>query len=75
MTAPTAMRPFDTEGKLMRTVQRLIREDPRSLPEIYRDTRVPLSWLNGFVAGAYRNPSVNRLEYLYEQLTGKELPL
>ena len=68
-------QPFDNPGKLMSRVLELLEKDPRTNPEIFRDTRIPLNWLNGLTRGDFRNPSVNRLEYLYEQLSGKELEL
>jgi len=75
MSRPIRKYPFDNPGKLMQEVQRLIKEDPRSNPELFRDTGIPFNWLNSFVAGKYKNPSVNRMEYLYETLSGKELDL
>jgi len=67
--------PFDSPRKLMTKVQQLLGEDPRSNPEIFRDTGVPLNWLNSFTSNKFKNPSVNRMEYLYEQLSGKDLIL
>lgn len=66
---------FDKPAKLMVTVQNLIKDDPRSLPELYRDCGVPFYWLKKFIDGGYQNPSVNRVEYLYTFLSGKELDL
>lgn len=45
----------------------------RNLSELCADTRVPYTWLQKFRNGDYRNPSVNRVQYLFEFLSGKKL--
>lgn len=73
MTGTKRSQPFDEPAKLMLKVKELLKEDPRTLPEIYRDSGIPFYWLRKFVDGVYKNPSVNRVEYLYEFLSGKTL--
>ena len=44
-----------------------------SLEELYEKTRLPISWLRKFLAGAIKGPSVHRVEKIIVKLTGKEL--
>jgi len=64
---------FDQPASLMETTIRLIKEDPRSLLELYRDTGVPYHWLQHFVSRKFVNPGVNRIQFLYEVLSGQKL--
>lgn len=64
---------YDRPGKLMTKVQELLKNDERTLPEIFRATGIPFYWLKSFSSGKYANPSVNRVETLYRYLTGKDL--
>lgn len=57
----------------MRATLQLLKADSRSLPEIFRDTGIPFYWLRTFQAGSMKNPSVNRVQHLYECLTGTSL--
>lgn len=66
---------YDRPLSLMKTVQKLLKDDPRSIPEIYRESGIPFYWLRKFADNEYKNPSVNRIEFLYTFLTGKELQL
>lgn len=62
---------YDTQLSLMTRTHTLVRD--RDLLAIHRQTNIPYHWLCRFSAGKIRNPSVNRIQYLYEQLTGKNL--
>lgn len=62
---------FDQPRSLMTKTIELLRE--RDLFEIYAETKISFYWLRKFVVGTYKNPSVNRVQYLYEHLTGKPL--
>lgn len=73
MSEDSTQPAFDEPGKLMKKVQDLLKNDPRSIPEIYKQSGIPFYWLRKFADGAYQNPSVNRIERLYEFLTGKSL--
>lgn len=65
--------PFDQPNTLMERTIALILNDGRTLPELYRDTGVPFYWIKNFVKRKFANPSVNRVQYLYEQLSGTKL--
>jgi hypothetical protein len=58
--------PFDQPGRLMEETRRLLMG--RDLLKIYTETGIPYYWLRSFVSGKYQNPSVNRVQYLYEHL-------
>lgn len=66
---------FDQPNRLLIKTQELLKEDDRDIPTIFAESRIPLYWLQRFAAGQYQNPSVNRVQYLYEFLSGKELDL
>lgn len=68
-------RSFDAPGSLMERTRSLLTSDARSLPQIFVDTGVPFYWLRNFATGKLRNPSVNRVQYLYEQLSGQKLDI
>lgn len=70
---PPVPERYNNPGKLMRRVHELLKQDPRSLPDIYRESGIPFYWLKKFNDGEYQNPSVNRVEYLYTFLTGRDL--
>jgi len=63
--------PFDQPRSLMVKTIRLL--EGRDLLQVYEETRLPYYWLRKFAAGAYKNPSVNRVQFLFEHLTGKTL--
>lgn len=47
----------------------------KPLPLIYKETDLPFYWLRKLYDGKIENPSVNRIQRLYEYLTGKPLEL
>lgn len=55
----------------------LVRALPReiSLTELARDCGLPLAWLTAFARGEIDDPSVNRIQCLYEHLTDSTLEL
>jgi len=63
----------DKPGALMGKVQAMLEADERPLLQIFEDTKIPYYWLRTFASGGYKNPSVNRIETLYEYLAGKNL--
>ncbi len=63
----------DEPGALMAKVQALLKADERPLLKVFEDTKIPYYWLRTFASGGYKNPSVNRIEKLYEYLAGKHL--
>lgn len=44
-----------------------------TLPAISAETKIPLAWLKLFAANGIKDPSVNRVQALYEYLTGRKL--
>ena len=63
--------PYDQPSSLMLSTIELLKG--RDLLEVYAETKIPFYWLRKFVAGCYKNPSVNRVQYLYEHLSGTRL--
>lgn len=62
---------FDQPGSLMtRTIELLKQKD---LLQIYSETKISFYWLRKFVGGEFKNPSVNRVQYLYEHLTNTRI--
>jgi len=55
-----------------RTLQLL---EGRSLEVVVRETHLPFYWLQSILAGKVRNPSVNRIQHLYEYLSNSRLEL
>lgn len=53
----------------------LLIKDTRALTTIANDSGLPYHWLHSFRYQKVSNPSVNRVQKLYEHLTGKQLPL
>lgn len=60
---------------LMETTRRLIRQDGRTYLQLYEATGISPYWIERFTNGAFKNPSVNRVQQLYEALTGKPLEI
>lgn len=69
------MSDIDAPGTLMRATIQLLKEDERTLPELAHQTGMPFYWLRLFASGKIPNPSVNRLQHLYEALTEVALPV
>jgi hypothetical protein len=65
--------PFDMPSSLMLETIRLLKNTNKKLFTISLDTRIPFHWLNKFRDGVYINPSVNRVQYLYEYLTNTKI--
>ena len=64
------------QGKspLLMTVTRdLLHNDVRTQQEIHKGTGIPFHWIQQFSFGKFKNPSVNRVQSLYEFLSGKSL--
>jgi len=51
----------------------LLRESRESTFEVATGTGLTYSWIVAFAAGRMDNPSVNKVQRLYEYLTGKPL--
>lgn len=73
--APTPSEPFDQPGSLIKATLNLVQKDGRNPVQLYRDTGLPFHWLTKFIHGDIDAPSVNRVQYLYEKLSGKKITL
>ena len=62
----------DMPGTLFNVVRELVKAEP-SLRELAEDVDIPYFWLIKFAKGEMNNPSVNRIQSLYEHLTGHNL--
>jgi len=67
----TRNEPYDQPGALMLKTIELIRE--HGVLEVHIKTTVPFFWLSKFIGMEFKNPSVNRIQYIYETLTNKTL--
>lgn len=63
------------EQTLLTRTRELLRTTDHSHLDIYRATGLTPFWLTGVSTGKVRNPSVNRIQQLYEFLSGKKLGL
>lgn len=59
----------------MEKARELLSEKEADWMEVYRDTGIPFYWLRKFKRGVFKNPSVNRVQFLYEHLSGRKLAL
>lgn len=65
----------DQPGTLVTRTRELLLQDERDLLTIHKETGVPFYWLRKFTQknNTINNPSANRIQYLYEHLTGAPL--
>ena len=61
------------KGSLHRKTLDLLKQSGIPLLEIYKETNLPYYWLKKFRSGEIKEPSVNRVQRLYEFLAGREL--
>ncbi len=61
---------YDEPQSLYMTTRQLLKDDRRSLRMVGQSTFIPYYWLKKFSAGEILSPGVNRVQYLYEFLTG-----
>lgn len=64
---------YDEPGKLHYEIMRLVNADKRPLVILAGELCIPAVWLKRFSIGEVKNPGVNRMEYIYEKLSGKSL--
>ena len=62
---------FERPRTLMIETARLLKG--RDLMDIQKATGISFYWLRKFAVGEFKNPSVNRVQCLYEHLSGKPL--
>lgn len=71
--------PSDRVGKILTQTLKLlddqIAQDPAKLLQIAWEAQVPLPWLKAVVDRRTVNPGVNRIEHLYEYLTGQSITI
>ena len=67
--------PVHPPGTLMTKTRELLNSGKYSIGDIYVATRIPWTWLEFFAKGKFKDPSVNRIQILYEFLSGHPLPL
>lgn len=60
-------------GTLFQETLDLLREDPRTMSEIAEQTGFNYDWLLKFYYSRIPDPSVNRVQELYEKLSGKKI--
>lgn len=58
---------------LLARTRKLLRESDQSHLQIYKATGLTPFWLSSIATGKVADPSVNRIQALYEFLSGKEL--
>ena len=65
----------DKPRTLHKLTLELYKNRPRTttIPDIAKKTKLPIRWLTDFQHA--KRPSVNRVQILYEYLTGDKLPL
>lgn len=66
---------YDSPGSLIQKTLKLLERDERSLLDIAQATGLPFYWLRKLKGGKIDNPSVNRIQYLYEKLSARKLAL
>ena len=71
-TKPT-LPPCDRPGSLFKNTLALLKKDSRSRETIARATDMPLSWLLQLENGRIKKPGVNRIQFLFEFLSGQKL--
>jgi hypothetical protein len=64
---------YDKPQSLYLETRRLMKADKRTTRMISQLTGMPFYWLKKFRAGEIDNPSVNRMQHLYEFISKKEL--
>ena len=63
--------PFDQPNTLMVETTKLLKT--ANLIKVSYETGIPFYWLRKFKEGAYLNPSVNRVQNLFEHLSNTKL--
>lgn len=58
---------------LMTKTRSLLESDPRSLLDLHKESGLSYYWLRKFKSNVLEDPSVNKVQALYEFLTGNDL--
>lgn len=64
---------FDQPSPLLLKVKQLLKDDPRTLFKISKESGMPYAWMYSFTHNSGVSISVNRAQYLYEYLTQTKL--
>lgn len=70
---PRSNGKHEESGTLLRRTYELLDAAEITLPELYAQTGVPFYWLRKFRNREVKYPSVNRVQRLYEHLSGRKL--
>lgn len=62
-----------SQNNLCERTLTLLRKNKTPLPDLAQQAGLPYYWLKSFKSGTINDPSVNRVQQLYEHLTGKKL--
>lgn len=60
-------------GSLLKITRKLLNKRKRTFRSLSRETGLGYFWLIQVAAGNVGDPGVNRIQFLYEHLTGKKL--
>lgn len=71
--SPMKSSTFDQPGSLLQITVQLIKKDGRKPAQLCRETGINPWWIYGLLNGKYKNPSVNRIQFLYEHISGQSL--
>lgn len=66
---------MDIDTSLRDCVLKLLKQTDKTLREIQKDTGLKEDWLTKLNQGLIDDPSVNKIQTLYNYLSGKELKL
>lgn len=70
---PRILKRHEEAGSLLLATQQLLHDTHCTHAEIFLATGLPMQWLSSLVRGQTPDPSVNRVQKLYEFLSGKAL--
>lgn len=68
-----AIKQCDKIQSLHDGARRKLLADARTFEQLANESGIPFYWLQKFAAGCFAAPNVNRVQYLYEFLTGTPL--
>lgn len=69
------MKKYDDneQSTLLQATVKLLEKSEKRPHEIFAETGLPFHWIQSLMKGKTPNPSVNRVQYLYEYLTNQKL--
>lgn len=68
-----AIMNVDEPGTLLKQTMKLLKKDDRAVRQIVSDTGLPYPWIQSMRFGEPKGANVNRIQVLYEYLTGEKL--